>query len=320
MKKVTIITTTYHHEHFIAETIESILSQTYVNWELLIWDDSLDGATWEVIQKYMKNYPDKIQAWHHSPNKWIVDNMNFLLSKRDSKSKYVAFLEWDDLYTPNNLEEKIKIFDSNPRLWMVYNNLHFIDEVWNMLRENVFHGVKKIYQNERVHIEDFLNESNVHFTYSNLMVRSEVCDTISIKNPTWETSFLCSDYVFFWEVVHMFYTHGIEHIWTLYRLHNNNNSKKTFKLLNDGLECIKYLMDKYNLKQWNFVYHHKKAHFTFISNKKLSTIKNIFQSFYYNRHNALITRWALLLLSCMPFFIAKRIFNIYQKKIGAETL
>lgn len=64
-----IITTTYRHEKYIRETIESVLSQSFDSWELLIGDDSPDDATWEIIEEYVKQYPDKIRAWHHAPNK-----------------------------------------------------------------------------------------------------------------------------------------------------------------------------------------------------------------------------------------------------------
>jgi glycosyltransferase involved in cell wall biosynthesis len=88
-----IITTTYKHEKFIAQTIESIISQSFDSWELLIGDDSPDDATWEIIEQYREKYPDKIKAWHHTPNKGIVENMNFLLSQVDPGSEYIAFLE-----------------------------------------------------------------------------------------------------------------------------------------------------------------------------------------------------------------------------------
>jgi glycosyltransferase involved in cell wall biosynthesis len=93
MPKFSIITTTYKHEKFITETIESVLAQSFVDWELLIGDDSPDGATWNIIEKYRQKYPDRIRTWHHTPNKGIVENMNYLISQVDSSSEYITFLE-----------------------------------------------------------------------------------------------------------------------------------------------------------------------------------------------------------------------------------
>jgi glycosyltransferase involved in cell wall biosynthesis len=114
MTHISIITTTYKHQKFIARTIESVLLQTHTDRELLIGDDSPDDATREIIQHYVVKYPDKIKARHHTPNKGIVDNMNFLIEKISTNSQYVAFLEGDDMYTPDNLEKKLQIFTQYP--------------------------------------------------------------------------------------------------------------------------------------------------------------------------------------------------------------
>jgi glycosyltransferase involved in cell wall biosynthesis len=127
MTKISIITTTYKHQDFIAQTIDSILAQTFTDWELLIGDDSPDNATWDIIEKYTQKYPNKIRAWHHSPNKGIIDNMNSLLVQTSPESEYIAFLEGDDIYLPENLEKKLKIFEQYPEVALVYNNLDFID-------------------------------------------------------------------------------------------------------------------------------------------------------------------------------------------------
>jgi len=93
MPKVSIITTTYKHEKFITHTIDSIFSQSFTDWELLIGDDSPDDATWNILQYYIQQYPDKIKAWYHSPNKGIVDNTNFLIQKASKETQYITFLE-----------------------------------------------------------------------------------------------------------------------------------------------------------------------------------------------------------------------------------
>lgn len=69
MTQISIITTTYNHQDFIGQTIQSILDQSMTNRELLIGDDSPNDETWKIIQKYVQQYPNKIKAWRHAPNK-----------------------------------------------------------------------------------------------------------------------------------------------------------------------------------------------------------------------------------------------------------
>lgn len=128
MPKVSIITTTYKHEKFIRDTIESVCAQNFTDWELLIGDDSPDDASWKTIEQYTQRYPEKIRAWHHAPSKGIVGNMNFLLSQVSENSKYIAFLEGDDIYAPDNLAKKLQLWDIYPSLGLVYNELSTIDD------------------------------------------------------------------------------------------------------------------------------------------------------------------------------------------------
>jgi len=93
MPLISIITTTYNHKEYIAKTIQSILCQNFTDWELLIGDDSPNNETREIIETYIKKYPEKIKARHHTPSKHIVENTNFLIKQADKKSQYLAFLE-----------------------------------------------------------------------------------------------------------------------------------------------------------------------------------------------------------------------------------
>ncbi len=128
MPKVAIITTTYKHEKFIQETIDSVLAQTFTDWELLIGDDSPDDATWNIIQRYTREYPEKIRAWHHSLNKGIVSNMNFLLDQTSSDVQYFSFLEGDDVYRPTKIAKCMEIFEKNKNIGCVYTNFSSIGE------------------------------------------------------------------------------------------------------------------------------------------------------------------------------------------------
>ncbi|MFO0763943.1 MAG: glycosyltransferase [Candidatus Gracilibacteria bacterium] len=138
MPKISIITTAYKHEKFIAQTIDSILNQSFSDWELLIGDDSPDNATWQIIEQYTKKYPDKIRAWHHSPNKGIVDNMNFLIKHIAPETHYVSFLEGDDMYTPDNLEKKMSVFKEMQSLDIIYTDFLQINEKSILKSRNYF--------------------------------------------------------------------------------------------------------------------------------------------------------------------------------------
>ena len=319
MPKISIITTVYKHQDFIAETIESILSQTFTDWELLIWDDSPDDLTWNIIQAYVNKYPDKIKAWHNNPNKWIVDNMNFLLENVSVDSEYVAFLEWDDLYAKDNLEEKLKIFEKHTEVWMVYNNLDFIDEKWSILEKNYFKCVKKVIKNERLDLDEFLFYLNSYFSFSTMMIKTSIFKDIKIESPNNDKKFLNSDCIFFAEVWYNYNLYGIEKELTHYRRHWNNSSNN-FNLSYDALISINYLIKKYNLKNSYFRLYLTKSFLSYLENNKKDAIYYWILSFKYNIRYKFIRRFGVIILSLLPRVINKFIFNIYRSIIWRKSI
>ena len=110
---VSIITPSYNTGRFIAETIESVLAQTYKNWEMLIVDDNSTDNTDEVVKKYLKN--ERIKYIKNSKNCGAAISRNKALKL--AKGKWIAFLDSDDLWESDKLEKQIN--------FMIRNNYHF---------------------------------------------------------------------------------------------------------------------------------------------------------------------------------------------------
>ena len=122
---VSVITPVYNHEKYIAQTIQSILDQTYQNWEMLIVDDCSKDGSWDIIQEWAKK-DSRIKAFRNEENKGLIPNWKFLID--NSKGEYISFLEGDDLFSPENLQSKIEVFEKYSRLGMVYCNFEVIDD------------------------------------------------------------------------------------------------------------------------------------------------------------------------------------------------
>ncbi len=245
---VSIILTCYKQEKFIEETILSVVNQRYKNRELLIWDDSPDNNCRNIISKYTKKYPEKIYAWHHYPNKWIVNNMQFLLDQRNKKSEYVAFLEWDDSLFPEYLDKKLEVFKNHPNVQLVYNELTTIDEKWKIINKkelelNNWIIVKrwKINYNELV--------SNTYYmSRSTLMVKSDVLNKYPIYlQDLWDKT-IVSDVYFFNQVANNEDIFGINYPLVYYRIHSDSITKNVHWTVSFCLDSIKYL--DYLFKQW----------------------------------------------------------------------
>lgn len=134
---VSIVTPVYNCAKFIAETINSVIAQTYVNWELIIVDDCSTDDTEKVVMSFQD------QRIHYHKN---LENSGAAVSRnralRVAKGKWIAFLDSDDLWLPDKLDRQIKFMEDN-HVSFSYTNLGVIDEASNSLNR-VITGPKHI--------------------------------------------------------------------------------------------------------------------------------------------------------------------------------
>lgn len=111
MCKVSIITSVYNCEKYISETINSVLAQTYTDWEfILINDCSKDESS-----KIIKSFADpRIVFVDNDTNKGQCENLNHAISI--SRGEYIARLDHDDLCYPERLERQVRYLDNNPEV------------------------------------------------------------------------------------------------------------------------------------------------------------------------------------------------------------
>lgn len=109
-EKVSVIMPNYNCEKFLEETINSVINQTYKNWELLIVDDcSTDGSV-EVIKK-LQTTDDRIKLYINEKNSGAAASRNKAL--REATGKWIAFLDSDDLWLEDKLEKQIAFMEEN---------------------------------------------------------------------------------------------------------------------------------------------------------------------------------------------------------------
>ena len=110
--KVSVLISVYNHEKYVGQAIESVLRQTYQNWELIIMDDcSLDRSP-DVVRQYKDR---RIQFYRSEENKGPILIFNELLKK--ATGEYIASLDSDDIWYDNKLEEQVTIW-SSMRKWL----------------------------------------------------------------------------------------------------------------------------------------------------------------------------------------------------------
>lgn len=123
MPKVTVILTSYNHAKYLREAIESVLNQTFTDFELIIGDDASTDESWEIIQSYTD---PRIYAYKHETTRQGIIN-ELILSGKIS-SDYIAIQHSDDIWESQKLEKQVPILDENPQIGAVFTDVYVIGE------------------------------------------------------------------------------------------------------------------------------------------------------------------------------------------------
>ena len=122
---VSVIMPSYNAERFIAESIESVLQQTYSNWELVVTDDRSTDRTPQIVQSYCEK-DSRIRFAIAEQHSGIAGTRNQCLKK--AQGRFVAFLDNDDLWLPEKLEKQVK--------FMLQNDCSFCYSAYELIKED----------------------------------------------------------------------------------------------------------------------------------------------------------------------------------------
>lgn len=120
---VSIVTPCYNAEQFIDETIQSVLTQRYTHWELIIVDDGSLDQSRDIIKNYIKN-DKRIKLIINDINLGVTKSRNKAI--KVSKGDYIAFLDSDDIWLPAKLEKQIELMQIE-NIDMSYSAYNIID-------------------------------------------------------------------------------------------------------------------------------------------------------------------------------------------------
>jgi glycosyltransferase involved in cell wall biosynthesis/SAM-dependent methyltransferase len=117
---VSVIMPFFNSEKFIQEAIESVLSQTYDNWELFLMDDGSTDRSTEIALRYTKQYPQRVHYFDHDHHANLGISATRNAGMKKAKGDYIAFLDSDDIWFPQKIERQVSILESQPEAGTVF--------------------------------------------------------------------------------------------------------------------------------------------------------------------------------------------------------
>lgn len=226
MPRLTVILTTYNRLNYLKKAIDSVLNQTFKDFDLLILDNaSLDGT-----DEYIKSLQDERIIYIRNPeNIGALNNglKSFDLIRNSIKSEFISFFHDDDVMKPNLLESEIRVFKKYKDVVLVSTNIELIDENEKTIKKK---GLRRISHDIIIekykYIEGFLKRKYAIYCSTVIIRRSFFSDNDFQLRPD---NGPAADTLLWFEMnllPHNFYI--IHEPLLRYRIHNNQDSQTNY--------------------------------------------------------------------------------------------
>ena len=239
MKKLCVVIPSYNHGKFLKKAIDSVLNQTYKDFELIILDDaSIDNS-----KKIIESYKDpRITKYYNSENQGAVATLNQLIEFADSE--YIALLNSDDYWEPTKLQKQIEYLDKHDGKAACFTLADFVDEENNLILESNRYNINIFNQMNRKQSEwyrYFFDNGNC-LCHPSVMIRKEVYLKIGKYKKTYKQ---LPDFEFWVRLIKEYDIHIIQENLTHFRILNSENKNTSF-LSDKSFNLIIY--EAFNIK------------------------------------------------------------------------
>ena len=208
---VSIIMNCFNGEKYLPQALDSILAQTFEDWELIFWDNQSNDRSAEIF----KNINDPRLKYFYAPNHTLLyEARNYAIEK--SSGEFIAFLDVDDWWEKDKLKKQVSLF-SDPDVGVVCGNYWVINETNNKKRKALIRSVFARYD-----INDLLKKYYVGLL-TLIIRRSTLNDLDYICNPEYH---IIGDFDLVIRLLTKCKLDYIQEPVAYYRLHGNNETSK----------------------------------------------------------------------------------------------
>lgn len=210
MPKVTVILPTYNRAAMLSRAIESVIAQTFKDWDLLVINDGSTDETPKLLEDYKKR-DSRIRVITHK-NSGICKTRQ--AGVQASKGELLAFLDDDDTYTPDKLEKQVTYLDAHPGIDMVYSHVETVGEK---------NALPKLWpETPSITFQDLIKLNSV--SVPGVLLRKKALETIG-DFPSKLKS--CDDYVMWLHIARYGKIDFLPGIVGIYQWHAQNMSRNT---------------------------------------------------------------------------------------------
>jgi glycosyltransferase involved in cell wall biosynthesis len=246
MVKVSVLMAVYNEEAHLREAVDSVLAQSFEDYEIIIIDDASTDGTRKISEEYAGKY-DNVKVLRHNENKYRAAALNYGLTV--AEGEFVAFLDGDDIYTGDKLKDQVRFMNENKDVDLVYSDMErfYPDgkrevikslEIVRDLRD-VLRDAQKREDLGEVKPYELLLEGREKqlIPGANVMLRKKVFDSVKYD----ENMITAQDYDLWFQIIgagfKLAHLHGLHYS---YRMHKDQTTKNQ----NFKVKCMKIVNEK----------------------------------------------------------------------------
>lgn len=236
---VSVIMPSYNAERYIGEAIESILCQSYSNWELIIVEDCSTDSTLDVIKTYHDN---RIKVLCNSSNVGVAETTNKAM--KESSGKYIALLDDDDVAEKHRLLFQVNYLEQHSEIDVLGGRTTYIDSRGTVISRS---GIPRY---NPKYIKAVLLFNCMDFMNSTAMIRREFIE----KNHLYYHNgcYGMQDFRFYIESSKVGNISTIEEFLLKHRLYEGNATKKNMSIFHEERRKVYAELQRYSLKRSGF--------------------------------------------------------------------
>jgi len=275
--KVSVVIPCYNGQRFIKESIESVISQTYRELEIIVVDD---GST-DQTAKIVVSIGDSRIKCLYTENKGVSSARNYGI--KNSSGEFIALLDYDDLWLPGKIEEQVREIERSPDIALVYSLFYVIDSLGKTIVQSSMVNSKDI-------LEDLLVIGNVIGPPSGTLIRNKIFNDIGGFDPKISTA---ADWDLWIRIAFGYRVVLLPEYLFKYRVHGNNMHRNIAvqeddiaKILNKFFVFLPKTDRRSSLKSLSFSNAHLMLAKSYLKKWQLTAfLRNIVMSFLYHPLN-----------------------------------
>jgi len=242
MPKVSTIVPTYNYAHFLRDCVNSIIQQTYKDFEIVVIDDGSTDETRAIVESLIESNPGVQIRYIYQNNQGPAAARNHGI--REAQGEYIAFCDADDVWAPEKLDKQLDLFEQDPELAMIFSDMS--QQVEDGCYEESYFHKRGINPEKFTNVYSKLIERNNFIIPTTVVLRRKILDDVGIFDERYRVG---EDYELWLRIAKKYKIGYIDKPLVIRFSHEGSISRTKDVYCRDNIRITKELLSRYEFSK-----------------------------------------------------------------------